>query len=451
MGKKLAIKGHVSRGKEVIELFKMMGGCECGYCGGGTDFYYYISQFGNIESSCKPTEFDTYIVYTLEEFLEKFPYKVGDKVYIYVQNDDIDGRYDIEVAEITSMRWNPARCKIAYKMKDINREFYKEEIKCKVDDDSNKTIKDMGKKLAIKSHPTRGNEVIKLLEMLGGKNCYNFSGFDGYAYYVIGGPHNVEIRASEYIFGDEDIYLFTLEDFLAKYPFKVGDKVVYTKFGDNCDEYPVIIESMKWTGTTIEYTFNDCVTCLAKDLKMWTGNPDAVISGIYLNSCDYADEVELNLGDYEIEVRDGKTYAVLKKSKYPTTYAECCEVLVGRKPNPNEISFDKMELCLVDLDDTQSIDFQNPYLPQLNSLFRLRMCRDAYWKIAGEQMGLDKPWKPDWKNYNEYKYCLYITENNVNKGIFYNDNHILAFPSEEMRDVFCENFKKEIEQCKELL
>ena len=134
MGKKLSIKGHLTRGKEVIELFKMMGGCECGYGGGGTSFYYYISQFGNIEASCKPYEIDTYIVYTLEEFLNKFPYKVGDKVHIYVQNDDIDGRYDMEVAEISSMRWNPERCKIAYKMKDINREFYKEEIKCKVDD-----------------------------------------------------------------------------------------------------------------------------------------------------------------------------------------------------------------------------------------------------------------------------------------------------------------------------
>ena len=121
MGKKLTIKGHSTRGKEIIDLFKMMGGCECGYNGGVMDCYYYISQFGNIEASCKPTEFDTYIVYTLEEFLEKFPYKVGDKVYIYIQNDDIDGRYDIEVAEITSMRWNPARCKSAYKMKDINR------------------------------------------------------------------------------------------------------------------------------------------------------------------------------------------------------------------------------------------------------------------------------------------------------------------------------------------
>ena len=311
----------------------------------------------------------------------------------------------------------------------------------------------MGKKLAIIGHPTRGNEVIKLLEMVGGKNCYNLSGlFTDYGYYFIGGPHNDGICGVEYIFSNEDICLFTLEEFFEKYPFKVGDKVVYTKFGDNCDEYPVTIESMKWTGTTIEYTFNDCVTCLAKDLKMWTGELDVVMSSIYLNSCDYADEVELYLGDYEIEVRDGKTYAVLKKSKYPTTYAECCEALVGRKPNPNEISFDKMELCLVDLNDTQSIDFQNPYLSQLNSLFRLRMCRDAYWKIAGEQMGLDKPWEPDWNDHNQPKFGIHNVQNNIcTITLHVLKNMILVFPTEEMRDSFHVNFEDLIESCKELL
>ena len=308
----------------------------------------------------------------------------------------------------------------------------------------------MRKNLAIKGHSTRGKEVIELLVMIGGNNIHNFSGDDSYAYYVIEGWQNV-IRAGEYIFGDEDMHFFTLEEFWEKYPFKVGDKVVYTKFGDNCDDYPDTIESMKWTGTTIEYTFNDCVTCLAKDLKMWNGEPDAVISGIYLNSCDYADEVELNLGDYEIEVRGGRTFAVKKKSKYPTTYAECCEILVGRKPNPNEISFDKMELCLVDLDNTQNIDFQNPYLSQLNILFRLRMCRDAYWKIAGEEMGLGKPWEPDWKHLNRKFYCIYNSKNNIVKNVTYGENKILAFPTEEMRDAFYENFKDLIESCKELL
>lgn len=291
----------------------------------------------------------------------------------------------------------------------------------------------MGKKLAIKEHSTRGKEVIELLEMLGGKNCYNFSGFDGYAYYVIEGCQN-KIRAGEYIFGDEDKYLFTLEEFLEKYPFKVGDKVVYTKFGDNCDDYPVIIESMKWTGTTIEYTFNNCVTCLAKDLKMWNGEPDEVISGIYLNSYDYADEVELNLGDYEIVVRDGKTYAVKKKPKYPklTNLSECKEIL-GEKDMYQGVSGYKGEL--------------------LTNFQCLLIFRNAYWKIAGEELELGKPWEHNYlKDANTIRYAIYNTGDEIVKldGKLYR-NYILCFPTEEMRNTFYENFKDLIEKCKELL
>ena len=66
-------------------------------------------------------------------------------------------------------------------------------------------------------------------------------------------------------------------------------------------------------------------------------------------------------------------------------------------------------------------------------------------------MGLDKPWEPDWKNEEQYKYCIYYADGNIQKGTWFIDSFILAFPTEEMRDIFCENFKKEIEQCKELL
>ena len=195
----------------------------------------------------------------------------------------------------------------------------------------------MRKKLEIIGHSTRGEEVIELLEMLGGNvdkkilSAANIGDILNPRVYFFDPDSSDNRIVWYYLLGLEadgrasEMKIFTLEEFLEKYPFKVGDKVVYTKFGDNCDEYPVTIESMKWTGTTIEYTFNDCVTCLAKDLKMWNGEPDAVISGIYLNSYDYADEVELNLGDYEIEVREGRTFAVKKKSKYPKTYVECCD------------------------------------------------------------------------------------------------------------------------------
>ena len=83
---------------------------------------------------------------------------------------------------------------------------------------------------------------------------------------------------------------------------------------------------------------------------------------------------------------------------------------------------------------------------------KLLICRNAYWKIAGEEMGLGKPWKPDWSNKNELKYCI---ENSYDKGIHYDvlvhTQKTLAFPTYEMRDAFYENFEELIIICKKLL
>lgn len=115
---------------------------------------------------------------------------------------------------------------------------------------------------------------------------------------------------------------------------------------------------------------------------------------------------------------------VNKKPKYPTTYDECCQYLS----------------CADKLGMGNLIPFQ-----------QLINARNSYWKIAGEQMGLGKPWEPDWSNDDETKFCIYTTQNIISLDIFGVDNRILAFPTEEMRDVFYENFKDLIEQCKELL
>jgi hypothetical protein len=70
-------------------------------------------------------------------------------------------------------------------------------------------------------------------------------------------------------------------------------------------------------------------------------------------------------------------------------------------------------------------------------------------------MGLGKPWEPDWKDESESKYVICMMNNEVSRHISRHiSTHIhfdLAFPTEEMRDAFYENFKYLIESCKELL
>ena len=103
----------------------------------------------------------------------------------------------------------------------------------------------MKKKLAIKGHPTRGKEVIELLEMLGGKNVEGFIGTDFDELYTI--EDNCIIQAYDW----NNCVCFTLEEFLEKYPYKVGDKVLIS----DCSYLQLII-GMKWEGT-IKYLVSD--------------------------------------------------------------------------------------------------------------------------------------------------------------------------------------------------
>jgi hypothetical protein len=117
---------------------------------------------------------------------------------------------------------------------------------------------------------------------------------------------------------------------------------------------------------------------------------------------------------------------------------ECCDILGCCSYN---IGFDR---CETSYDES----LQNTLL----AFRELYICRDAYWKIAGEEMGLGEPWKPDWNDADQNRYVIAYFCGNIEKSRWdYGYSTILTFPTAEMRDAFYENFKELIEQCKELL
>ena len=154
----------------------------------------------------------------------------------------------------------------------------------------------------------------------------------------------------------------------------------------------------------------------------------------------FADEVEVILGDYEFVLKDGKTYFVKKKPIYPKNYKKCCQI-VGGIASERHLQYDTIP----------SYKFEEDLRDSLETLRKLIICRDAYWKIAGKQMGLGKPWKPDWTNFKVNKFCIGVDRNITSNCNKVTGNKILAFPTAEMRDAFYDNFKDLIESCKELL
>lgn len=297
--------------------------------------------------------------------------------------------------------------------------------------------------LAIKGHVTRGKEVIEILEMMGGVNSDGAYGNlpNGWnvGYYIFDGV----IKVSEVeILTKKKFKIYTLEEFLNKFPYKVGDKV-------NISSYKNIhIDNMKWNNNEMLYEvfINETEWYSADELNIFN-NPQkeenvedkgTLVEIDLTKELKKSDEIEVILGDYEFVLKNGKTYFVKKKPQYPKTYKECCEIL-NYIPN----SYDADEILVYG------------YMSdELRNLQKLLVCLHAYWKIAGEQMGLNEPWEfKIGNNSKEVVYAISVFGACIMLDFYHslNCNKLLVFPTEEMRDAFHENFRKLIEQCKKFI
>lgn len=144
-----------------------------------------------------------------------------------------------------------------------------------------------------------------------------------------------------------------------------------------------------------------------------------------------------------MEVDEGEYYAVRRKPQYPKTYKECCEVLMGKT------DFQDFELVLTKLSINQAQSGINifspvpPHITLINNFYKLLICRDAYWRMAGD-------WKYDVNKVEDY-FVIVNKCGRIVKEHYMSFNHILAFPTAEMCDEFYKNFKELIEIVKELL
>lgn len=290
-------------------------------------------------------------------------------------------------------------------------------------------------KLAIKFEKERKNDIIKLLEYFGGKKdniCIGFPG-DAYCYIDLDGNINAMLSWNSRIM---DFDRFDYSEFIKKIQFIPGDKVTVNLLG--FEKHPEkVVGKLIWNSKSKSIAYS--MRCECEEREIYSPDVlDPVVKEVTVNNIEdfladkkissinfqdqehYTDEVELCLSDqHEIKEKNGKWFVVKKKSELPNTYEECCSVL-------------------------EIMDVINGYKLKLLSAFQeLLICRDAYWKLAGD-------WKPDWED-NSDKYFICYVKNKLWTSNIRDCNRFLVFPTEEMRDKFYENFKDLIEKCKELL
>ena len=290
--------------------------------------------------------------------------------------------------------------------------------------------------LAILGHATRGNEVIEILEMLGGVNKHHRMGnipswcyYIGHLTYIYG--HNVILN--EYL-------VFTLEEFLEKFPYKVEDKAF--AFGNKCTIIDAVWdESIDEVVYTIKLdTSKYTTTKLSNQLQPYKEETMEIPEKLkpVIDLTEYSkDEYIIKLGNYEIKEVNGVVKAVRKRPQYTKTYEECCEVL-GCKANHFFTNF-SYNGC-----DVEISEYEDKVDDLLQNFRKLIYCRNAYWKIAGD-------WRPNVEDEKQDKYAINNVGGKLSPEYYGSYNSILCFPTREIRDIFYENFKDLIEQCKDLL
>ena len=456
---KIAFMGDKDHGSDIISTLESWGGSNY-YLRTGSDpeYVYFINVLGTIDiihnSKMLSKGMENFYFMFWHDYNNECHLKIGESINYGGQDYDVD-----------SILFDANNRCIVYKLKSFgigveyitnNELIPTEEYKTEEENNEYLCKNNMNKRFAIKGHPTRGKEVIEILKMLGGKNnCDSPADNLGLCYLI-----DDEFDICAHYFGyddyeDSELNIFTLEEFLEKYPFKVGDKVfLYDNITEGC------VTGMKWDedkGTVkyCVYTSAEC-WCDVKELLKWN-NVD-LVEMHYRDNIEEKDKAkapDMKGEDYSGKrfgykipdgfefdvVVDGKIILKPIKPKYPSTYEECCKVLRISERVQLSYTYPEVECSNVYLTGEKHL---------LDAFIKLRICRNAYWKIAGEQMGLGEPWEPDWTS-NKPVYCISVCENIIVKGRWYIDNKILAFPTEELRDIFYENFKDLIEQCKELL
>lgn len=275
--------------------------------------------------------------------------------------------------------------------------------------------------LAIKGNASRGKEVIRLLEMLGGKNRNHCCGeFINRIYFI---NENGYIESTDDSIAKTRCISFTLEEFNEKFPYKVGDKVITE------DNTIGEILKIEWDGQEVFYSVIDS---------------HMYICTYQISELQFYKEENMKDKEYKIKIPQGYKFSsidynndevvvILEKIKMPINYKECCDIL--------------------GLATGDSIDTLEGYEKELlESLQILLICRNAYWKIAGQELGLETSWEPIYTNNDENElYTISMVDGEILKSTTTHRHALLVFPTKKMRDTFYNNFKIIIAKCSTLI
>lgn len=281
-------------------------------------------------------------------------------------------------------------------------------------------------KIAIQGHPTRGKEVIQILESLGGVNGCQLEGNSENSYYFISCNNNI-IDCCDKCYVRYKKY--TLEEFEKDFPFKIGDKVKHITSIGIIKEYCYINNEPAYKVESMELGI--IVTIAAKILEPYK---EMEIRNITL-TLDKAKEWYKKGGELREVALQAYSKEELTKVELPKTWEEFCEnyrkrsgeAYISNVSNISEYSSENIRQINIDKNVCPSKKSAEAHL----ALIQLEQLRDCY-----RQGDI-----PDFNDDNIKKYCIVKIKNDIYVRTTYTTSSFLTFTKKEVAEEFLVNFK----------
>ena len=278
-------------------------------------------------------------------------------------------------------------------------------------------------KIAIQGHPTRGKEIISLLESFGSIKSTLEGDGELYTYYI---DKNNVIR---YDYAPKDYKVYTLEEFEKEFPFKIGDRVITIT-----TNLRGIITNLKENGWYYVKCDNGHFVCIfGQHLKLYKEMKEERNIKLTLEKAKewYKKGGELK----EIALQ---AFTETELNSLPRSWEEFATNYARRG---YYISSDGKPLMCA-----SSGKLSSPHVcPSKESaeahlaMIQLEQLRNCWW---GD-------WKPIWGI--SQKWCIRLFNGVPSVGITTNISKFLTFPTKEMAEEFLECFRDLIEKAGDLI
>ena len=295
-------------------------------------------------------------------------------------------------------------------------------------------------KITIQGHPTRGKEVIQILENLGGINRMNHSGcYINYFYYISSDDKTIAWTCVR----PKYFNVYTLEEFEKEFPFKVGDKVIHKEFNDFFEVISFNPES------SYPYEIKGVCKFNTKSHVLTKWQPKMKEERFVTLSFKKAKEWYKKGGELKEIALQAFSEKELTKVDLPKTWEEFCdkyskindkEYFIDTDSNIEQVNYVVSNHCRLMNSDRNICPSKKSAEAHL-AMIQLEQLRGCW----------IQDWKPDWNDCQQVKYCIVYSCQEFKISTLCATSHFLSFPTGKMAEEFLKCFRDLIEKAGDLI